>query len=333
MVALINHMSRCTLACMSNPHPHRLRNLKNKSELEAELAAETFARRTVSFYRYVQLPDPQTLRNHLYVEFERLGCKGRIYLASEGINAQMNVPEHNWTAFDELIQSLPEFSGIPYKMAVEEAGTSSFLKLTVKVRPKIVADGLDDRSFDPSNTGKYMTAAEVNAAIEDPEFTLIDMRNGYEAEVGRFEGARTMKVDTFREQLARVEDEMQDAKQKKVVLYCTGGIRCEKASAWMKHKGFADVYHIKGGIIDYAHQVKEQGLPNKFHGKNFVFDERRGERISDEIIATCHLCQTTKSDEHHNCRNMVCNQMFIACPECLDRLEGYCGADCLAASS
>ncbi len=306
-----------------------LRNRKNKEELMAEIAAENFERRTLSFYRYVQLSDPRKMRDELFAKFDELGCKGRIYVATEGINAQMNVPVHNWDKFDEYLNSKPEFADLRYNVAREENG-ESFWRLTVKVKDKVVADGLDDPDFDSSNTGKYMNAAEVNLAIEDPEFLIVDMRNEYEAEVGKFDGAHVMEVDTFREQLAKVEEELGEEKDKKVLMYCTGGIRCEKASAWFKHKGFEDVYHVEGGVINYDKQVKEQGLESKFKGKNFVFDERFGERITDDIISTCHLCEKVKCDTHYNCSDNSCHILFIACNSCYENKKGYCSMKCRA---
>ncbi len=303
-------------------------NLKSKEELLAELAKENFRRNTVSFYRYVKIADPKAMRDMLFDKFSELGCLGRIYVAHEGINAQMNVPEHNWQAFDKFIQNTPEFAGVPYKKAVEEKGFSSFIKLIVKVRPKIVADGLDDSTFDPSNTGEYADAEEVNRMI-DKGATVIDMRNLYEAAIGHFEKAKIMDVDTFREQLAKVHDMFRDKKDEEVLLYCTGGIRCEKASAWMKHNGFKNVKHIKGGIIEYAHRVKEKGLQNKFRGKNFVFDERMGEKIGDETIADCQVCEKVKCDDYIHCKNESCHILFICCPSCKEKLKGYCGKICM----
>lgn len=305
----------------------KLYNRKSKEQLFAQIEKENFRRKTISFYRYVKIADPKAMRDFLYVNFEKLGCLGRIYVAHEGINAQMNVPEYNFEEFDKFIQGLPEFVGVPYKVAVEEKGKSSFLKLIVKVRPKIVADGLDDSTFDPANTGAYASAEEVNQMI-DKGATVIDMRNFYEAEIGHFENAKIMPVDTFREQLAKVEDMFSDKKDEEVLLYCTGGIRCEKASAWMKHKGFKNVKHIKGGVIDYAHQVKEKGLPNKFKGKNFVFDERLGEKVGDEIISVCHLCDKNKTDEHRHCKNENCHVLHLSCDDCLEKYKGHCSNFC-----
>lgn len=299
----------------------KLVNKKSKEVLLRELGSENFQRKTVFFYKYVLIQNPQEVRDMLFEKFDELGCKGRIYIAQEGINAQMNIPEHNWIAFNTFIQSIPEFSGVPYKVAFEEKDIPSFIKLIVKVKRKIVADGLDDSTFDPSNTGDYTTAEEVNEMI-DRGVTVIDMRNSYEAEVGHFENAKIMDVDSFREQLAKVEEEFEDDKDKEVLLYCTGEIRCEKASAWMKHRGFQNVKHVKGGIIDYAHQVQEKGLLNKFKGKNFVFDERLGERVGDEIISDCHLCQKVKCDDHFDCKNKRCNVLFIGCKKCTQKMGG-----------
>lgn len=304
-----------------------LANRKSKEELLAEIEIEDFSRKTLSFYKYVKIADPSAMRDFLFVKLQELNCKGRIYVASEGINAQMNVPEHNFEVFEKFIKYIPEFSDIPFKIAVEEKNKSSFLKLKVKVREKIVADGLDDSTFDPSNTGEYVTAEEVNDAIEKGK-TIIDMRNLYEAEIGHFENAKIMPVSTFKEQLSSVEKMFEDKKDEEVILYCTGGIRCEKASAWMKHKGFRNVKHIKGGVIDYAHQVLEKGLPNKFKGKNFVFDERMGEKIGDEIISKCHLCRQTLCDDYTNCKNDACHVLMIACPKCLKKYNGFCSTKC-----
>lgn len=303
-------------------------NTMNKEQALSVIAEEDFSRRTLSFYKYVQIEDPHKMRDLLFEKLDNMGCKGRIYVAEEGINAQMNVPLPLWGEFDALIQSTEEFAGIPYKIAREETEVPSFWKLTVKVKKKVVADGLDDASFDPGDTGKYMDARQVNQAIDDPETLVVDMRNQYEAEVGHFPGAHIMQVDTFQEQLASVEDELGDQKEQKVLMYCTGGIRCEKASAWFKHKGFSDVAHIKGGIIDYDRQVKEEGLENKFKGKNFVFDERLGERISDDVVAKCHLCEKNPADTHYNCQNLACHTLYIACETCRIRFGEYCSTYC-----
>lgn len=304
-----------------------LRNRKHKSELIALLHAETFKRKTVSFYRYVKIGDPQKLRDELYEKWSALTAFGRVYLSYEGINAQMSMPEHNWDAFMKLLYSYPAFDGVPFKSAVEDNG-KSFYKLVIKVRDKIVADGIDDPTFDPSNTGRYLSAAEFNKYLEKPDTIVVDMRNHYESEVGRFEKAFCPDADTFKEELPLVIDHLKGQEDKNVLMYCTGGIRCEKASAYFKHKGFKNVFHLHGGIIQYAHEVKQQGLTSKFIGKNFVFDERVGERITDDIIAECHQCGA-KCDRHVNCRNDDCHLLFIQCEECEKKFSSCCTPRCM----
>jgi UPF0176 protein len=306
----------------------REKPLLSRAERRRLAALDTRPRTTLSFYRYVKIEDPDAFRDRLLAAWEPLDCWGRIYVAHEGINAQMNVPIEHWDAFDAWVQAQPELAGVPYKIAVEEGGEHSFYKLTIKVREKIVADGLDDSTFDVTNTGAYLSAEEMNEYIDDPDALVIDMRNNYESEVGRFEGAITPNVATFRDELKHVPEALRVHQNKKIALYCTGGIRCEKASAWLKHNGFRDVRHLKGGIIEYAHQVKEQKLPNRFRGKNFVFDERLGERVSDEVIATCHLCRKAKSDTHYHCQNQICHTLFIGCEACVAERSGYCSPWC-----
>ncbi len=300
-----------------------------RKEMKVKVMEEHIPRTTFSFYRYVRIHDPKAMRDELFEKLSELGCLGRIYIASEGINAQMNVPTENFEKFDVYVQSKEEFAGIPYKIAVEETDEVSFYKLTIKVKDKIVADGLDDASFDVTKTGEYLTAQEMNAYIDDPEAVIVDMRNGYESEVGHFENALTPDVDTFREELKVTPELLKIHKNKKIALYCTGGIRCEKASAWLKHNGFEHVKHLRGGIIDYKRQVDEKGLPNRFKGKNFVFDERMGERISNEVIAYCHLCAKEKCDTHIHCKNQACHVLFICCDTCKDKKKGYCSYACM----
>lgn len=300
----------------------------SRDEKRAAVMNDGIERRTVSFYRYVRLEDPQAMRDKLFERLNKLGCLGRIYVAEEGINAQMNVPKKHWDQFDAFIQMQPEFRGIPYKFAVEEGSAPSFYKLTIKVRPRIVADGIEDPTFDPTKTGEYLTAREVNEYIDDPDAVIVDMRNAYESEIGHFEGAILPDVDTFRDELVKTPELLRVHKNKKIALYCTGGIRCEKASAWLKHNGFENVKHIKGGIIDYKHQVEREGLPNRFKGTNFVFDERLGERIGDEIISYCHLCNKEKSDQHYHCKNQICHVLFLGCESCVEKKGGYCSAKC-----
>ncbi|MCO5280191.1 MAG: rhodanese-related sulfurtransferase, partial [Chitinophagales bacterium] len=257
---------------------------------------------------------------------EILGVLGRIYVGFEGINAQISVPTENFEALKNYLYSIEFLNGIRLNIAVDDDG-KSFFALDIKVRNKIVADGLNDATFDVTNKGIHLKAAEFNALASQPDTVIVDMRNHYEHEVGHFENAILPDVDTFRQSLPIVEEILEPNRDKQILLYCTGGIRCEKASAYFKHKGFKNVYQLEGGIIEYARQVKSQGLENKFKGKNFVFDERLGERISEEIVAHCHQCGEL-CDTHTNCANDGCHLLFIQCPKCKEKFEGCCSTEC-----
>lgn len=301
-------------------------NKINREELKAAMAESTEERLTVSFYRYAQIADPQLFRDELFKNWAAQGVLGRTYIAAEGINAQLSVPQANWNEFETYLDSISFLDNLRLNVAFDDDG-KSFFKLKIKVRPKIVADGLNDENFDPAAGGTHLQASAFNELISRDDSILIDMRNHYESEVGHFQGAVTPDVDTFRESLPIIEDMLDEHRDKHIVMYCTGGIRCEKASAWFKHKGFEKVYQLEGGIIKYAHDVEQEGLENKFIGKNFVFDERLGERITEDIIAHCHQCGKS-SDTHTNCKNVSCNLLFIQCEECASKYEGTCSEDC-----
>ena len=232
-------------------------------------------RLTISFYKYFKISDPETFRNKLFLFWDSIDVLGRIYVAHEGINAQLSVPADHFETFKSHLDSI------------------NFLK---NIR--------------------------LNVAI-------VDMRNHYESEIGHFKNAVTPDVDTFRESLDLIEEDLKSHKKtKKLVMYCTGGIRCEKASAYFKHKGFKNVYQLEGGIINYARQVTSKEVENKFIGKNFVFDQRRAEKISDDIIASCHQCGQP-ADIHVNCANDACHLLFIQCDSCKKSMKNCCSSTCM----
>ena len=304
----------------------KLHNKENSQELKEKRLIENIDRITLSFYVYADIIDPFQFRNELFVTLDRLDVCGRIYIATEGVNAQLNVPETNFDEFVDLIRSIPYFEAMRLNIAVDKKAFS-FYKLIIKVKDKIVADGLNDETFDATKRGIHLNALEFNELISKPETVLVDMRNHYESEVGHFQDAICPDVDTFRESLPIVEKILEDNKDQPIVMYCTGGIRCEKASAFLKHKGFNDVYQLDGGIIEYAKKAEELGIENKFIGKNFVFDERMGERISDDIIAKCHQCGKP-CDRHVNCANDACHILFIQCSSCSSEFDMCCSNKC-----
>ncbi len=303
-----------------------LHNRVSQKELKARLYQETEPRTTISFYRYFPIDDPKIFRDELYLGLDALAVFGRIYVAAEGINAQVSVPASGFGALEGWLRGVKGLEGLRLNIAVDDDG-KSFWVLKIKVREKIVADGIDDPGFDMRRKGQYVDAAAFNKLTEDPATIVVDMRNHYEYEVGHFDQAIEVPSDTFREQLPLSAEMLEEDKDKNIIMYCTGGIRCEKASAYLLHKGFANVFHLEGGIIHYANTVKEQGLENKFRGKNFVFDDRMGERISEEVIARCHQCGAP-ADTHTNCRNEGCHLLFIQCAACAERYEGCCSPAC-----
>jgi UPF0176 protein len=303
-----------------------LHNRVNKDILRLKLEQEPFKRRTLSFYKYFEIKQPQEFRDEFYKKLNELGCFGRIYIAYEGINAQMSVPEHNLNTFLYILYSYTDLDNVPIKYAVEDDG-KSFYKLTIKVREQIVADGLPVNTYDLSKIGKHLSAWEFNELMNQPNTVVVDMRNHYESEIGKFENAWCPDADTFKDAIVMVEKEYANQKDKQFLLYCTGGIRCEKASAYLINKGFSNVSQLLGGIIDYAHQVKSENLESKFKGKNFVFDQRLGESIDGTIISQCHQCGKP-ANTHTNCANQDCHLLFIQCTECHEKYTGCCSSEC-----
>ncbi len=304
----------------------RLYNKVNKDLLRNKVQADDRLRRTISFYQYAKIGNPKLFRDHFFILLDDIEVLGRIYVSYEGVNAQVSVLEEKMKDFVDALSQIVFLKGIRLNKAIEDDG-KSFFKLAIKVREKIVADGLNDKSFDVRDKGIHVNAEDFNRLSEDQNTIIVDMRNHYESEVGHFENAITPDVETFRESLPIVEEILSDKKDKNILMYCTGGIRCEKASAYFKHKGYKSVFQLEGGIIEYARQAESKGLPNKFVGKNFVFDERLGERISEDVISKCHQCGE-KCDTHTNCANDACHILFIQCGSCADKYSSTCSIKC-----
>ncbi len=330
-----------------------LHNRISQKELKDLLYQEVELRITFSFYKYITIEEPKAFRDELYKNLNKLKTFGRIYVAHEGINAQLSIPVVNFETLKNYLWSIPFLEGIRLNIAIDDDARlparmtrsdgnnkvgparpddtvgrgKSFWVLKIKVRDKIVADGITDPAFDMSKKGKYVDAIQFNALTNKPDTIVVDMRNHYEFEVGHFENAIEIPSDTFREQLPMAVHMLSDKKDKNIIMYCTGGIRCEKASAYMLHNGFKNVFHLEGGIIQYANVVKKENLVNKFRGKNFVFDDRLGEKIGNEIISKCHQCGQP-CDEHTNCANNGCHLLFIQCKNCFETFNGCCSEEC-----
>ena len=302
---------------------------KLSAEERARIIDENSQERiTLSFYKYFNLGNPTLFRDHLFIVWSNIDVLGRIYVAHEGINAQLSVPKENIDKFKKSISEITPLNEIRLNIALEHY-SKSFLKLTIKIREKIVADGLNENTFDVTKIGEHLDAQRFNKMLDDKNTICIDMRNHYESEIGFFKGAIKPDVDTFRESLEVIDRELEkNGKEKNYLMYCTGGIRCEKASAYLKHKGIKNVFQLEGGIIEYTRQVNENNLKNNFLGKNFVFDERRGERISDDIVSNCHQCGNP-CDSHTNCINESCHLLFIQCKDCREKMNSCCSNECM----
>jgi len=303
----------------------KLYNQKDRPQLKAELAAENFTRMTCSFYRYVNIDNPNALRDELYKEWIELNVLGRVYIAEEGINAQISIPTPKFDTFIELLNKREYLADMPIKHAIEEG--RSFIKLAIRVKKEIVAYNVPENEYNMSQVGTHLNASEFNKALENPDTVVVDMRNYYENEVGHFHNAILPDVERSQELLPEVKKLLQNNEDKEVLLYCTGGIRCEKASSYLLHHGFKDVKQLKGGIIQYAQDVKTENIDSKFIGSNFVFDQRLEERITDDIISKCHQCGNS-SDTHTDCLNQACHILFIQCEKCREKFKGCCSLEC-----
>ena len=302
-----------------------LYNKVNRKELKLALANEPFERTTASFYKYVDISVPKDLRDELYEVWNKMGVFGRVYIADEGINAQVSIPEQNWEIFKDSVHSNFLFRDVKIKQAIQEG--SSFYKLKIKVRKELVAYDVPKDSYDMKKVGKHLTASDYNLAIESKDSTIVDMRNYYESEIGRFENAIIPNVETSKELLPEVKKLLKGKENEKILLYCTGGIRCEKASSYLIKNGFNDVNQLQGGIIQYAHEIKSNIMESKFRGKNFVFDDRLGERITDDVLSFCHICGDS-CDDHTDCKNDACHILFIQCEKCNKLYDGCCSKEC-----
>lgn len=273
------------------------------------------------FYKFVEIRDPEAFKKE-HLEFcEDLGILGKVLVAEEGINGSVSGTKEQTDKYKEVLREDPRFTDIEFK---EEFGKEHpFTKMSIKVKKEIIRL---DKEVDMSKTGDYLEPQEFLDLCESgEEFILLDTRNDYESKVGKFKGAITPDIKTFREFPEYVE-KIKDKKDKKIVIYCTGGIRCEKASAYMKEQGFEDVKQIHGGIITY-----DQTLPNTlWEGKCFVFDKRllSGMESNKDSLQNCVHCDKV-SDLYRNCKSEGCNRLTIMCKDCEKEMNGCCSSKCL----
>lgn len=279
----------------------------------------------IAYYIFTQIEDPLLeIKKHKDF-FKSKDMKGRIYISEEGINAQLSGLKPHALEYIEWMKQDARFKNIDFKL--HEYHDNAFAKMTVKYRKQLVA--LDEK-VDMADTGVHLNSMEWDQMLKnrDENTIVIDTRNRYEWEVGHFEGADLPELETFRQFKGYAKDlrETRDPKQTKVMMYCTGGIRCEIYSSYLKKFGFEDVYQLNGGVIRYG---LEKNL-DTWRGKLFVFDDRMVVPIANdrtETLTNCAFCDA-KVDHYYNCANMDCNGLFIACKSCLEKESGCCCDRC-----
>lgn len=275
------------------------------------------------YYRYTNIKNPQA-EVTLQREFcQKHNIAGRILVGSEGINGTIAGLKKDTDEYKKWMQVREEFKGIEFKQSFGSEDT--FGKLKIKFRPEIVTLGVE--GLDPTKSGKRMSAKELHTLLSNKEdVILIDMRNDFESAIGRFAGAVEAPIHRFRE-LPGVLSELKKYKDKKVVTYCTGGIRCEKASALLLKEGFTDVHQLDGGIFRYAEEYPD----GYFEGKCFVFDGRMSvafnQKLPSKILTNCKLCKKP-SDNYIDCTNKSCHDLFICCVSCANLNQEYCSESC-----
>ncbi len=303
-----------------------LHNIYSSSILENKLREEAYTRIILSFYRYITIKYPKQFRDELYKSLFNIKTLGRIYIANEGINAQISIPENCYGLLRKVIDSFESLKSIYFNRSVI-GRDDAFLKLKIKYRKKIVND--DFKKFDISRIEQndYVVPEEFNRLLTLDDTVVIDLRNNYESEIGHFKKAICLPVKTYREALKELPLALDNKQDKTILLYCTGGIRCEKANIYLKDQGFSKVYQLRGGIINYFREVIENNLPSLFIGKNFVFDQRLGEKISKGTISYCHQCNEL-SDDYTNCANEQCHCLMIQCSKCAEKYKKCCSNEC-----
>ena len=279
---------------------------------------------TLLYYKYVPIKEAEEFAWKHRGFCKRLGLVGRILIADEGINGTVSGTVKQCVRYMEHLHENPLFADMQFK--IDEADELSFAKMHVRYREEIVTLGADSKKANPTElTGKYLDPKEFSEMLDDEDVVVIDMRNDYEFEMGKFKGAVTLDMHNFRDLPDLVKD-LEPYKDKKMLTYCTGGIRCEKATSLLLNEGFKEVYQLEGGIIKYS---KETGGKD-FEGKCYVFDKRVGvdvNFVNPSVISVCKTCDE-KTPRMVNCSNPECNEHFMQCESCGEKMHGACSEEC-----
>lgn len=286
-------------------------------------------RKIISLYQYFTVYNPESMSSIIKKVLKKYDVLGRIYISKEGINIQISVPKRNIKYVVNFFRNMNAFTKkININFSIENQGMA-FWKLQVKVRRQLVSNNFYSLPILGVLEKKYLNAFEVNKIFYNTNTVFVDIRNHYEYEIGHFQNALEIPANTFREQLDKLKDFLKPYIHKKIVLYCTGGIRCEKAAALLTKHNFQNIYQIYGGILGYINQVKKNNLSMYFKGKIFVFDERLTERITKDVFSICRNCKKITDRAHINCLNSFCHRLFIQCLSCSKKFKSYCSEKCL----
>jgi UPF0176 protein len=277
------------------------------------------------YYQYADILDPQAVRDWQTQICRDLGLKGRILVAEEGLNGTVCGDDDACERYKELTWADARFAEMVFKE--DDVDRQVFPRLRVVVRREIVTLGIDPKEISYKERGKYIRPEELHAMYESgEEFYVLDVRNDYESLIGRFRNAITPKIRHFRD-FPRVAQELRHLKDKKIVMYCTGGVRCERATAYFRKQGFRDVSHLEGGIVTYAKQYPE----GYFEGKMYVFDGRVAVSYAapgkEKVVSNCWHCGVG-ADRIVNCGNAECDEQYVVCENCVNRYGKCCSVEC-----
>jgi predicted sulfurtransferase len=278
----------------------------------------------ILFYKYISIEYPKQILKWQQQICQDLHLKGRILISHEGINGTLGGSTENLDQYSKLMNEHELFNDIDFKQS--DGGPECFPRLSIKVRNEAVSLGIPYDQLTPRNAGQHLTPTETHQLLSQPpkDLVVLDARNNYEWEIGRFKNAITPNIENFRDLPQYLDKHSDTFKDKQVLMYCTGGIRCERASAYLNEKNIAKkVYQIQGGI----HRYTEQYPDGFFRGKNYVFDGRIAVKINDDILGSCALC-TKPCDDYHNCLNAQCNKHFICCTDCINLYDKTCSQPC-----
>ncbi len=280
----------------------------------------------ILFYKYTDITYPKRMLKWQKKIGAELALKGRILIAQEGINGTLSGSSASIERYIEIMHNHEQFSDMVFKYSAGDG--DCFPRLQVTIKPEIVRLCVDKQDAPLDHGGIHLTPEQTHTMLskKSDNLVVLDARNTFESDIGTFQGAVKAPIKHFRELPKYIDENIDQFKNKKVLMFCTGGVRCERATAYLKKKKVAqEVYQMDGGIHNYVKKYPD----GYFRGKNYVFDSRIAMKVNDDILGSCLLCKIS-CDDYINCLNALCNKHVICCAECLALYKGTCGQKCLA---